>query len=171
MHILHKAAPFSADFCPPARSLRDADGQNDLAFGLRLLASGQNARRACKLELMLHRVEQHPRAAQAKRRKRALRAFRVLREQRVDVLLRACDRPAARNDPLQHAKLRLLVRQTQKRAGVPLRPEWTENYPDADGFFRVYVNGVFAGMGEKTETGEIRFRAMLLPPINETLPK
>ena len=57
------------------------------------------------------------------------------------------------------------------RAGVPLRPEWTENYPDADGFFRVYVNGVFAGMGEKTETGEIRFRAMLLPPINETLPK
>ena len=67
---------------------------------------------------------------------------------------------------LHRAFTRMLV-----RAGVPLRPEWTENYPDADGFFRVYVNGVFAGMGEKTETGEIRFRAMLLPPINETLPK
>lgn len=54
------------------------------------------------------------------------------------------------------------------RAGVPLRPEWTEGYPSGEGLFRVYLNGVFAGMGEKTKTGEIRFRAMLLPPTNET---
>ena len=77
-------------------------------------------------------------------------------------------------DALLGGYIRVDVRgqyEAKVRAGVPLRPEWTENYPDADGFFRVYVNGVFAGMGEKTETGEIRFRAMLLPPINETLPK
>ena len=77
-------------------------------------------------------------------------------------------------DALLGGYIRVDVRgqyEAKVRAGVPLRPEWTENYPDADGFFRVYVNGVFAGMGEKTETGEIRFRAMLLPPVNETLPK
>ena len=77
-------------------------------------------------------------------------------------------------DALLGGYIRVDVRgqyEAKVRAGVPLRPEWTENCPDADGFFRVYVNGVFAGMGEKTETGEIRFRAMLLPPINETLPK
>lgn len=45
--------------------------------------------------------------------------------------------------------------------GNPLRPEWL-NIPVPDGPVRIYIGGVFCGIGEKDAEGLLRFKAMLL---------
>jgi tRNA pseudouridine55 synthase len=45
--------------------------------------------------------------------------------------------------------------------GNPLKAQWLSG-PAPDGPVRIYIDGIFCGMGEKDDHGSIRFKAMLL---------
>ncbi len=64
--------------------------------------------------------------------------------------------------PLQHIPAISVSREHLHaiKNGNPLKPGWYEG--TAEGIVRIYMDGIFAGMGEADEYGYVRFRAMLM---------